>query len=165
MTLNLITNRTTEDVDRIKALKAKINARGWASLTQAEKDTWAEGRGFYNVGDLNRVGAAVAYLADVLHTYGYGVEVSPVTSWKHGDETVAPDELRQAQAATYLANIQALKAAYYGTTPLPSNMNNLDTTQANRIELLLLEIEDNLRRTAAGFASCGTFYMGEACVI
>lgn len=74
--MNLIYDRTAEDVERALALAKKAEA---GTLTDAEKAEWLAGmKGCYNVADMNRVEAAVQTLAAELNAAGYPVEVEPV---------------------------------------------------------------------------------------
>lgn len=71
--MNLIYDRTAEDVERALALAKKAEA---GTLTDAEKTEWLAGmKGCYNAADLNRVEAAVKQLAAELNAAGYAVEV------------------------------------------------------------------------------------------
>lgn len=66
----LITDRTAADAARVKAL----TANGWAGMTEAERAEWlTDLKGAYNASDMNRVSAAVDYLAERLHELGYSV--------------------------------------------------------------------------------------------
>ena len=61
--LNLITDRTQADVDRVQYLASV----GWENMTDAEKAEWSTPlKGAYNASDLNRVGAAVTYISNRL---------------------------------------------------------------------------------------------------
>ncbi len=74
--MNLIYDRTAEDVERALALSKKAEA---GTLTDAEKTEWLAGmKGCYNASDLNRVEAAVKSIAAELNAAGYAVEVTPV---------------------------------------------------------------------------------------
>lgn len=140
MALSLITDRTAGEVARLQVLRSKINETGWTSLTNTEKAEWVTGRGAYNTTDLNRVGAAVSYLAELMRSYGYEVTVNPVTTWKPGDETTATDEFTQADAANYLTNLNTLNGVFASTTELPASLDRLTCEVANNIERLLLHL-------------------------
>ena len=67
---SLITDRTQEDADRVRALSEK----GWEDMTSEEKNKWSvEMKGAYNASDLNRVIGAMEYLLGVFESYGYAV--------------------------------------------------------------------------------------------
>jgi len=116
-------------------------------------------KGFYNATDLNRVGQNLQYLADVLRGYGYNVFVNPKTDWTITDTPSASDMER------YLLDLNALKTAFYGTTPLPDSMNGLTYEDANNIERLLLEIERNISNMIPAFRHSGTFCSGQGGLI
>ena len=79
----LITDRSQADVSEWLTLRAK----GFASMTEAEKGKWMAGmKGSYNASDLNRVTAAMSYLANLYRQYGYTVTYSPI-SITHSDGT------------------------------------------------------------------------------
>ena len=74
--MNLIYDRTAEDVERALALAKKAES---GTLTDAEKAEWLAGmKGSYNATDLNRVEAAVQTLAAELNAAGYAAAVEPV---------------------------------------------------------------------------------------
>ena len=74
--MNLIYDRTAEDVERALALAKKAEA---GALTDAEKTEWLAGmKGCYNATDMNRVEAAVQTLAAELNAAGYAAAVEPV---------------------------------------------------------------------------------------
>jgi len=115
--------------------------------------------GHYNATDLNRVGQAVQYVADLLNGYGYQVSVGPKTDW-------TPEDIpRASDMAQYLADLNAIKDKFYGTTPLPEGMDDLTHDDANNIGKLLDEIEAYINRMVAGFRKCGTFRSGQGVII
>lgn len=147
----LITDRSSTDVMRWKYLRDK----GWDNMSSTERTEWLGAmKGAYDYTDLNRIGEAVAYLAALLNEYGYSVTVSPKTDWAMGDIPQAED------MEQYLADVEALKAAFYGTTALPATMTGLTAEAANNIETLLQEIETNIKRMTAAFRHCGTTVCG-----
>ena len=139
----IFTNRTSEDV----------------AFALLNPDYPFPAKGAYNAADLNRVGHNVDYLAGVLNGYGYLVSVSPETDWTISDIPRASD------MAQYLADLNAIKDKFYGTTPLPASMNDLTHTDANNIEKLLEEIEPYINRMVAGFRKCGTFKSGQGVIL
>lgn len=153
MSLSLITDRTSADVAHRATIREKIKAR---TATGAEWSEWLNGmKGAYNATDLNRVGHNVSYLAGLLNGYGYSVAVSPKVDWQIGDTPQPSDR------AAYLADIEALKAAFYGSTPLPGSMKKLTVEDANNIERLLCEIEQNIHNMTEAWYYCGELYCGE----
>lgn len=113
----------------------------------------------YDIADLNRVGNNVQYLTETLISYGYSVTTVPKTDWTKGD-LFWEDALE-----VYRQNVENLKAAYYGTTPLPSTMSDIEHTDANNIEKLLAELEEYIRRMVAGFRKSGTFKSGQGGIL
>ena len=178
--MDLITDRTESDVARLLSLIARIDRVGWDNLTPEERAEYLRGsairlvlpdgpvdaldgplyirdgvvKGMYNASDRNRVGAAVRYLTDLLHSYGYAVTTAPKTDWVN-EHLISPAEL-----SNYLADVTAIKAAFYGATPLPAAMDNIDHEDANNIERLLLEIESYIIGMEAAFQHCGTTFSG-----
>lgn len=150
--LNLITDRTQADVDRVQYLASV----GWENMTDAEKEEWSTPlKGAYNASDLNRVGAAVTYISNRLFEYGYFV---PVTAKQDWDKTGIPT---QADMYLYLQNVRKLKAALdeMGYTPdVPEDMEHLTYQEANDIEKILVDLDFLLNNMVAAW-----FYAGELC--
>lgn len=153
--LNLITDRTQADVDRVRQLAQK----GFWNMTAAEKTEWLNGlKGAYNASDLNRVGAAVAYVAGRLTGYGYVVSVSPRQDWH------VTDIPTQESMTAYLADVAALRAALTvaaGTPEVPEDMERLTWQEANNIEQILVDVDELLTRMAAAWFYSGDMYAGE----
>ena len=132
--LSLITDRTRADVEN-------------------ETD-----KGFYNASDLNRVGAAVQYVAERFAAQGYTVTVSPKTDWLASDIPTA------SELETYRQNIATLRAllAVMPTTPeAPDSMAGLTYTEANDIEPILLDLDALLTNAALAWYQSGEIYAGE----
>lgn len=107
--MNLIYDRTAEDVERALALAKKAEA---GTLTDAEKTEWLAGmKGCYNATDLNRVEAAVQTLAAELNAAGYPTAVEPVL--KGGS--------RLPSGYTELEYIQSSGTQYINTGIVPSS--------------------------------------------
>ncbi len=153
--LNLITDRTQADVDRVRQLAQK----GFGNMTADEKAEWLNGlKGAYNASDLNRVGAAVAYVAGRLTGYGYAVSVSPRQDWQ------VTDIPTQESMTAYLADVAALRAALTvaaGTPEVPEDMERLTWQEANNIEQILVDVDELLTRMAAAWFYSGDLYAGE----
>ena len=115
-------------------------------------------KGFYNASDLNRVGAAVQYVAERFASQGYAVAVSPKTDW------LASDIPKASELETYRQNIAALRAllAVMPTTPeAPDSMSGLTYTEANSIEQILLDLDTLLTNAALAWYQSGELYAGE----
>lgn len=132
--LSLITDRTRADVEN------KTN------------------KGFYNASDLNRVGAAVQYVAERFAAQGYAVTVSPKTDWLASDIPTA------SELETYRQNIATLRgliAVMKSTPETPETMRFLDYTEANNIERILLDLDTLLTNAALAWYQSGELYAGE----
>lgn len=132
--LTLITDRTAEDVANKTA------------------------KGFYNASDLNRVGAAVQYVAERFAAQGYTVAVSPKTDWLASDIPTA------SELETYrqnIASLRALLAVMKSTPETPETMLFLDYIKANDIEQILLDLDTLLTNAARAWYQSGEIYAGE----
>lgn len=158
----LVFDRDQADLDRLADQKAKILTNGWASLTAEEQAEWLAGmRGAYNYVDMNRVGAAVAYIAgrfiDIpheldayraekgvadgpLYTVPYdpaAVVVSPKTNWTVQDTPTDADAVAYLKDLSVLRSIISLPA---DTPAVPSSLTQLTLDMANDMERLLYVI-------------------------
>lgn len=116
-------------------------------------------KGFYNASDLNRVGAAVEYIAGRFTALGYACPVTVKKDWLTSD---APTAL---QMEAYRQNIVTLRSqiAVMASTPeAPASMAGLNYVKANDIERILLAVEDTLRRLEKTFWYSGEIYSGES---
>ena len=140
----LIFDRTAADVAQLKAVTAKLVDR---TATAEERAAFLAGmKGAYNDTDLNRVGAAVAYLTARLGSLGYHVSTTPVTDWQEGDIPLP------AQMAQYLANIAALRDRLpYVAPDAPEDMVGLTYQEANAIEEILYTLEGVLEAIQDAF--------------
>ena len=132
--LTLITDRTAEDVANKTA------------------------KGCYNASDLNRVGAAVQYVAERFSAQGYTVAVSPKTDWLASDIPTA------SELETYRQNIATLRsliAVMKSTPETPETMRFLDYIKANDIERILLDLDALLTNAAAAWYQSGELFAGE----
>lgn len=162
--LNLIYDRTESDETASAAIRKSYQKLGnWSGLTDAEKAQLERGTLTYNT--LNRVESAVKTLAAALTAAGYPVEVTPVLKgskaedreWQEGDVLYRP------QWTTYLANVQALRDAYYTlaeTGELPAPEDKLKYTGANTIEKVLADIDLLLDGMKSIYRRAGTFTAG-----
>ena len=155
----LITDRTQDDYNRWKTLRAK----SWQAMTASEKDEWLAGMsGAYNASDMNRVGAATAYVsAEAVGMINYitayladhgvaddaifrpftksNAAVTPKTDW------TVQDIPTPAQAEIYLNNVETLRRLLPWTYPtLPDDLDDLTPGEANNIEAILLAVIDAL---------------------
>ena len=139
--MNLIFDRTAADVEAAKAMRGK---------------TTEPLKGCYNVSDLNRVEAAVKQLAAELNAAEYTVEILP-------QAFAETDTIRLSQWRQYLANVQALRDAYYTlaeTGQLPDAADRLDYIGANTVEKILADIDLLIGWMKSSYRRCGTFRAG-----
>lgn len=134
---------------------------------RAQADVTAgNAKGTYNASDLNRVGAAMNYVAARLREQGYDPHISPKTDWKDDDW------VDQAAQAVYLGDLAELRKQFtlYETTPevppriLATAINSgdgLTYAWANDIEQILMNIDTLLTNIAAGWLYSGEIYSGE----
>lgn len=125
--------------------------------TQADVDA-GNAKGTYNASDLNRVGAAMNYVADRLKAAGYDPHISPKTDWMAGEWVTPADE------AVYLGDLAELRKQFtlYETTPeVPPDLDKLNYIEANSIEKILVDIDVLLTNIAAGWLYSGELYAGE----
>lgn len=164
MSLNLVYDRTEDDVTSSAAIRSTYQALGnWSGLTTAERAQLERGTLTYNT--LNRVEQAVKTLAAALTSAGYPVEVTPVLKgsksedreWQEGDVLYRP------QWTTYIDNVQKLRDAYYTlaeTGELPAPGDKLKYTGANTIEKVLADIDLLLDGMKSIYRRAGTFTAG-----
>lgn len=123
-------------------------------------------KGSYTASDLNRVGAAMNYVADRLTSQGYAVSISPKTDWQDGD-WVTP-----AAQAVYLGDLAELRKqfAMMESTPevppriLATGINTNDGlthTWANDIEQILEDCDLLLTNAAQAWFYSGDLFSGE----
>ncbi len=140
--LHLVTDRTSADVNAGNA------------------------KGTYNASDLNRVGAAMNYVADRLRAAGYDPNISPKTDWK--DE----DWVDQAAQAVYLGDLSELRKqfAMMKSTPevppriLATGINTNDGLThkwANDIERILEDVDVLLTNISSAWFFSGDLFSGE----
>lgn len=132
--LALITDRTRADV-----------------ANQTEK-------GFYNASDLNRVGAAVEYIAGRFTALGYACPVTVKKDWLTSDAPTA------SQMEAYRQNIVTLRgqiAVMQSTPNAPASMAGLNYVKANNIEQILLDLDALIDKLIKSWYFSGELYAGE----
>ena len=115
-------------------------------------------KGFYNASDLNRVGAAVEYIADRFAALGYDCPVTVKKDWLTSDAPTA------SQLETYRQNIVTLRSriAVMASTPeAPASMAGLDYVKANNIEQILLDLDALIDNITKSWCFSGELYAGE----
>lgn len=112
-------------------------------------------KGKYEYTDLNRIEEWCEYLAEILNSYSYNVNITVKTNWTRLDmPTVSKIErIRQ--------NVLQLKNAYYSFTQVPINLNFMTFEKANDIEKILNEIDILLVHMENYFVYCGVLNCGQ----
>lgn len=114
-------------------------------------------KGFYNASDLNRVGAAVEYIAGRFAALGYACPVTVKKDWLTSDAPTA------SQLETYRQNIVTLRsriAVMQSTPEAPASMAGLNYVKANNIEMILLTLNFILNHIPAAVRHCGVTVCG-----
>ena len=145
----LITDRTQADAERVKELAAK----DFAGMTADERAEWLAGmKGAYNAADLNRVGAALNYLAGRL-----GSICGRIIAWTAKTDWAVTDIATALQAAEYRQQIQDIRdaLAYPAGTPDAPQLARLTYTGANDIERILVLCEELIENTEKAFRRTG----------
>lgn len=143
--MNLVYDRTQVDADA--ALKA-VKSGSWTG----------DMKGGYNASDMNRVQSAVSALSAELTAAGYIHSVDIHADWANGDV------MKLSDWAQYLANVQALRDAFYTlaeTGELPAATDKLGWQGANTIEKILADIDLLIGWMKSSYRRCGTFNSGE----
>lgn len=137
----LITDRTQNDVDRLKDLKEKMLKNGGISaLTVEEQAEYFNSvvKGSYNYTDLNRVSDACAYIYNLLIQSGY--IISNYQTLKN--DWVLTDIPTLTEMNKYTTTLTALKQTLSASQQIPDTMRFLNFSNANNIEKLLVELND-----------------------
>lgn len=108
-------------------------------------------KGYYAASDLNRVGYAMDYLANIIRGYGYTLEVHTKTDWTDEDWKLTGEMVK------YLQSLNNLKSVFSTLVELPETMEKIDYQDANNIELLLLTIDETVARVVAGFTRANAY--------
>lgn len=115
-------------------------------------------KGFYNASDLNRVGAAVEYIAGRFTALGYTCPVTVKKDWLTSDAPTA------SQLETYRQNIVTLRgqiAVMQSTPNAPASMAGLNYVKANNIEQILLDLDALITNITKSWCFSGEVYAGE----
>lgn len=152
---HLITNRTSDDVDRVKTLAGKA----WQDMTAEEQAEWKSAmKGAYNYTDMNRVEEAVTYVADMLRQYSYLSITPDVRNWSENDIPTADDFAR------YFNNIAILRRAipvWEDTPTVPGRTGGFGATEANALEQILVDIDQILSHAREAWFASNELYSGE----
>lgn len=113
-------------------------------------------KGYYNCIDLNRVEEWCEYLANLLNSYSYPVNIQVKTNWQMSDFPTSSEMERIIQ------NVNDLKEAYFAFTEIPANLEYTTIEKANDIEKILSEIDFILTSMKNNFIYCGVASCGQA---
>lgn len=153
--LELITDRTQQDVDSLRELTSKR----LENMTAAEITEWLKPhKGAYNYTDLNRVEAAVAYLGERLNQHGYHIGLLETKVWGMNDVPTLADMAR------YLTNVRQIRFAFVtlDTTPAaPLSLERMTYQSANNIEQILHDVDVLLNNMILSMNYSGEIYGGE----
>lgn len=150
----LITDRTQADVAVLKALADKIKSGSFTAADILEFNL--PSKGAYNFEDLNRVGKALIFLAELLTESGYLVSVDVKTDWTMSDIPRIND------IAAYLQQVDKVRNALNIVDYLPETPTTILTVeQANDIEKIIEITYDFLQNMIAEYRYSNTFYSGE----
>ena len=161
--MNLITDRTPNDVERWKLLRDK----GWAGMTDNERREWlgeisttpSAAKGMYTHNDLNRVEKAVEELYKrLVDLSNRDLSLVVKTDWTYKDAIWRDDVVR------YFGNIEKLleRVIPYPTTPTaPKITTKMDYAVANDIEKILVDIDDITMRRIDARCYAGEIFLGE----
>lgn len=124
----------------------------WLVTDRTQSDVDAKNsKGVYRAEDLNRVGYAMDYLANIIRGYGYTLEVHTKTDWTDEDWKLTGEMVK------YLQSLNNLKAVFSTPVELPETMEKIDYRDANNIEQLLLTIDETIVRVVAGFTRANAY--------
>ena len=155
--ISLITDRTQADVDELLS----ILQTPFADWTTEQAQLFYSGmsKGAYNASDLNRVGAAMVYIAERMASMGYAVDnIAPKLYW------MDTDVVTQSDMGAYLSDLAALRAVLElpsETPAIPTDMAELTFTEANDIEQILTIINTMLTNITLAYMYAGELYGGE----
>lgn len=152
---HLITDRTAQDVDRVKILAEK----SWQDMTAEERTEWLSPmKGSYNYTDLNRVEEAVAYVAGRLKEFGY-LPYQPVTrNWSVND---IPTEIDIARYFNNVALLRQSITVWDSTPKTPDSVKQFGANEANDLEQILVDVDLVLTRISQAWFYSGDLYSAE----
>lgn len=155
--LNMVTDRTFEDVIKCAELLKKYNN---GTITPKEMEEFSsEIKGFYNASDINRVVSAMKYLSEVFKELGYIINVESSDNWAQSDYFNSDGEY-----AKYLSDIKKIRnvvSVSRDTPTVPPEDENLDYSKANDIEKIIVHVDllsSNMKNS--GYYS-GEIFSGE----
>lgn len=106
-------------------------------------------KGFYNESDLNRVGAAICFLAPALERFGIVLPELPKADWEECDIPTVSDMEPFNLFLRGVANTFDLPEDWN----FPTTMNRLNWKKANAIEKAIAHIITQMEKDTASFVS------------
>lgn len=107
---------------------------------------------------LNRIEKNSQYLASLLSSYNYNVEIDAKTDW------VREDYFRPSDLDRIKRNVTALKDAYYSLPTTPSlvmGKKTINYVDANNLEQIEKDVEELIGYMEQMFVYCGVANMGQ----
>lgn len=142
-------DRNILDIAVAKDIATKIQATGFSSLTDVEKQQWQYGlKGTLNYTDLNRIEGNILELAQMV-----GVSIdAPKTNWTMTDIPTQKDFKRIRD------NVQKIRSSNYvhSDTPVTPELPLNRYEKINDIEKILFDVYDMYTRNMAAI-----YYVGE----
>ncbi len=154
---NLITDRSPADIEAVKELAEAIK-HGTATEEQVQQYLNVHQKGAYTCEDLNRVEAAVVYVANRLKEFGYNIEIRPVATWTVEDK---PNKEDFDRYFWNIAQIRAAIAVWESTPEAPDSIVGFDVNKANALEQILMDVNQVLNKIQAACFFLGDVYLGE----
>lgn len=143
-----ITDRSQDDVDRLKFIYGKAVNGTW---TDEEKAEWLSGmKGALDYRDFSRIETGISELSSLL-----GAAVDVKTDWNINGYLTTSDATR------WLSNIESIRSKNSGdakTAPTPTSMDRLGFETMNQLESILSDIE-SIAKTYVTFS--GEYMTGE----
>ena len=155
--LHLVTDRTLADVESVKSLTEAIK-NGVATEEQVQQYLNVHQKGAYTYEDLNRVEAAVSYVAERLKEFGYNPSIQPVKTWSMEDKP------NKADFDRYFGNVAKIRGAItvWRSTPVaPNSVVGFDVNQANALEKILVDVDQILNKIQTAWFFLGDLHSGE----
>lgn len=155
--MNLITDRTAQDVDRVKVLAAKA----WQDMTAEEQSEWLSPmKGAYNYTDLNRVGAALNHVRDRLAEVGH-LQQDAFTAREDWSQGEIPTVSGLTEYLGYVSTIRQALAQFSTTPDVPVDPDSIDYAGANAIEQILVDVDELINRMMDAAYYSGDLLSGE----
>ena len=155
--MNLITDRTIQDVDRAEILMAKA----WEDMTEEEQAEWSAGlKGSYNASDLNRVGAALNQLRNRLVEVGR-LSANSFTAREDWSREEIPTVGELAEYLHYVSVVRGALAQLPTTPAVPTVYEPLGYQEANNIEQIIVDVDDLITRMMDAAYYSGDLFSGE----